>query len=61
MFAVIEMVFTTAHRAKGLEFETVRVMDDFVVSRNELNMTTSMTPEGYQCYFEVSSKSYQFL
>jgi F-box protein 18 (helicase) len=27
-----EIVFSTAHKAKGLEFETVRILDDFIVN-----------------------------
>jgi ATP-dependent exoDNAse (exonuclease V) beta subunit len=29
---MVEIVFSTAHKAKGLEFETVRILDDFIVN-----------------------------
>ena len=28
-FDFLDMLFTTAHKAKGLEFSTVRITDDF--------------------------------
>ena len=32
-FSVTDYVFSTAHKAKGLEFSTVRVTDDFLAEQ----------------------------